>query len=299
MDEQELQDFKKAGQIAAQVREYGKSLIVEGAKVVDILDKIEEKIIQLGGDIAFPAQISINQIAAHYCSLENDSTIVNSSDVVKLDVGVHINGMIGDTATTVNLDGKYKDLLDASESALNEALKKIKPGVCVGEIGKIIQENISKKGFQPIKNLSGHGLGKFQIHTSPTMPNIELKLSSKLKEGMTVAIEPFATNGQGKIQEGGMATVFSQINEKPIRSPMTREVFQKIKSYNGLPFTTRWLTKEFGEGKTRFALNELLKVGNIYGHAPLVEVKKGIVSQHEHSLIVTKDGCIITTKLDD
>ncbi len=299
MDEQEIQDFIKAGEIAAKAREYGKSLIVEGAKVVDILDKIEEQIIKLGGGIAFPAQISINQIAAHYCSLENDTTTIKSSDVIKIDVGAHVNGFIGDTALTVNLDGKYKDLVDASKIALMNALEEIKPGIPIGEIGKVIQETISKNGFQPVRNLSGHGLGKFQIHTSPTMPNIELTVSAKLKEGMTIAIEPFATDGQGKIQEGGLTTIFSQVNEKPVRSPFTREVFQKIKSYNGLPFTTRWLTKEFGEGKTRFALKELLKVGNIYGHAPLVEVKKGIVSQHEHSLIVTKDGCIITTKLTD
>lgn len=299
MNEQEINDFKKAGEIAAIARDYGKSLIIEGAKVIDILDKVEEKIISLGGGIAFPAQISINHIAAHYCSEEDDETTIKKEDVVKLDVGAHVNGFIGDTATTVNLDGKYKELLSASETALNTAIKKIKSEIKTGELGKVIQETITSFGFRPVKNLSGHGLGKYQIHTKPNMPNISLEESPIIKEGMTLAIEPFSTNGVGSIQEGGIATVFSHIDNKPVRSQITREVFEKIKSYNGLPFTTRWLSREFGVGKTKLALRELEKVGNIYGHPPLTEVGKGMVSQHEHSMIITKDGAIITTKLND
>lgn len=299
INSEDFNDFKKAGLIAGKARDYGASLIKEGEKIVDILDKVEEKIISLGGGIAFPAQISLNQIAAHSCDTYEDENLIKENDVVKLDVGAHVNGFIGDTATTVNLSGEYKDLMNASQKALENALKEVKPEMPVGLIGKKIQETIQDLGFKPVRNLSGHGLGKYQIHTKPTMPNIFLEESQKLKVGQTIAIEPFSTNGQGSIQEGGQATVFSHIDNKPVRSPITREVFKKIQSYNGLPFTTRWLTKEFGIGKTRFALNELLKVGNIYGHAPLTEVGKGMVSQHEHSMIVTEKGKIITTKLDD
>ncbi|MGE0793105.1 MAG: type II methionyl aminopeptidase [Candidatus Woesearchaeota archaeon] len=299
MNEQDIKDFKKAGQIAGKARDYGASLIKEGEIVVEILNKVEEKIYELGGEIAFPAQISLNTIAAHSCDTSEDKTLIKSSDVIKLDVGVHINGFIGDTARTINLDNSYKELLKASETALNNALKQVTVGISTGDIGKTIQETITSFGFQPIKNLSGHGLGKYQIHTEPKMPNIFQPFSSKLKENQTIAIEPFATNGAGAIQEGGAPTVFAQIAEKPIRSNITREVFKKIQSYNGLPFTTRWLSKEFGIGKTRFALNDLQKIGIIHGYAPLSEINKGIVSQHEHSMIVTDKGPIITTKLDD
>jgi methionyl aminopeptidase len=299
MNEQDLKDFKKAGIIAAKARDYGKLLIKEGEEIVQILDKIDEKIISLGGGIAFPSQISINQIAAHQCDTYEDKNIIKSEDVLKIDVGAHVNGFIGDTATTVNLSGEYKELMNASEKALNNALKEVKPEMPVGLIGKKIQETITDLGFKPIKNLSGHGLGQYQIHQKPTIPNIFLEESQKLKVGMTIAIEPFSTNGAGSIQEGGQATVFSHIDNKPVRSPITREIFKKIQTYKGLPFTSRWLTKEFGVGKTRLALNELIKVGNVYGHAPLVEIKKGLVSQHEHSMIVTEKGKEITTKLDD
>lgn len=299
MNEQDFKDFKKAGQIAAKARDYGAKLITNNKKIVEILDAVEEKIISLGAGIAFPAQISLNQVAAHSCANYEDETHINESDVVKLDVGAHINGFIGDTATTVNLDGKYKELMNASTMGLNNALKQVKSGISTGEIGKTIQETITSLGFQPIQNLSGHGLGKYQIHTEPKMPNIFQPSSPKLFDNQTIAIEPFATNGSGAIQEGGIPTVFSQINDKPIRSPITRQVFEKIKTYDGLPFAFRWLSKEFGIGKTRFALNELQKLDVIYGHPPLTEIAKGIVSQHEHSLIVTDKGSIITTKLDD
>lgn len=297
MNDQDLQDFKKAGFIAGTARDYGKSLMKEGVLVVDVLDKVEEKIKSLGGGIAFPAQMSLNHVAAHTCSEANDETVIKASDVIKLDVGAHVNGLIGDTALTVNLDNQYKELLDASKKALNEALKVVRPGIEVGEIGQVIQSTILDCGFNPVRNLSGHGLGRFQIHTSPTIPNIPLQNSRKLNNGDTIAIEPFATDGKGSITESGAPTIFSVDHIGSVRSPIARQVLDRIKTYSGLPFASRWLTREFGVGKTRLAIRELTRAGIIYGHPALPEVTKGIVSQHEHSLYVS-DKPIITTKLD-
>lgn len=294
-DKQE-KDFIKAGKIAAKARDYGVSLITEGALVVDILNKVEDFIQSQGAGIAFPAQISLNTIAAHACSDADDTTVIQASDVVKLDVGAHVNGMIGDTARTVNLSGEYDDLLKASRLALEEASKLFTPGTATGEIGAVIQETISGMGFAPVRNLSGHGLGPFQIHTSPSIPNVAIEESPVLQEGMTVACEPFATNGKGAIQDSGEATVFSFLQARPIRSPIARQVLKRIQSYNGLPFTTRWLSKEFGVGKTRLALKELTRAGIIHGHPPLKEIGDGLVSQHEHSFMV-RDKPLVSTKV--
>ncbi|MCF7798556.1 type II methionyl aminopeptidase [Candidatus Woesearchaeota archaeon] len=294
----EEEKFLLAGKITGQARDYGKSLIKEGALVVDILNDVENFILKKGAGIAFPAQISLNTVAAHACSDEQDETVVASDDVVKLDVGAHIDGHIGDTALTVNLSGEYKELLAASKAALTKASKLFTPGMRVGEIGRVIQDEITAKGFSPVRNLSGHGLGLYQIHTAPQIPNIYLNNSLELAEGMTVACEPFATNGKGAIAESGDATVFSFVGKKPVRSPFAREVLKRIESYNGLPFTTRWLSKEFGVGKTKLALKELGKVGIIHGHPPLKEIGNGMVSQHEHTFLV-KDAPVITTKSDD
>ncbi len=290
--------FKRAGQIAGKARDYGKSLLTEGAVVRDVLDKVENFILKQGAGIAFPAQISINTFAAHSCSDEQDETIVASDDVIKLDVGAHINGFIGDTAVTVNLSDKYKELSNASKEALVQASKLFTPGTAVGEIGRVIQDVIMEKGFSPVRNLSGHGLGLYQIHTNPQIPNIYLRDSIKLTENMTVACEPFATNGKGAVAESGMPTVFSFLGKRPVRSAFAREVLKKIETYNGLPFATRWLSREFGIGKTKLALRELERVGIIQGHPPLKEIGNGLVSQHEHSFIV-RDTPVVSTKTDE
>lgn len=287
-----------AGNLAHRALLHGKSLMVEGALVVDVLDSVESFIKENGGGIAFPAQISVNSIAAHQCSPLNDPTVIGFSDVLKLDVGAHIDGYIGDNALTVNLDNNFKELVDASKKALLAASTMFTPGTPVGEIGGVIQDTIMDLGFSPVRNLSGHGLGVYDIHTFPSIPNIRLSDSNELKEGMHVACEPFATDGKGAIAEGGAPTVFTLQVPRPTRSPIARQVLTKIKTYGSLPFASRWLEKEFGSAKTRLALSELQKNGSLISHPPLREIGKGLVSQHEYSFIV-KDKPIITTKVDD
>ena len=160
MDEAEIEKIKKAGNIAAQTLEYGKNLIKKDASLLQVLDKIEEKIEELGAKPAFPAQISCNHLAAHFCPDEDD--IIFSDQLACLDVGVHVDGYIGDNAVTVDLSGKNENLVKASKEALDNAISVVKPGVTLTEIGKAIQDSIQKYGFAPVRNLSGHGLGKFE-----------------------------------------------------------------------------------------------------------------------------------------
>lgn len=288
----------KAGHIAGKAREYGKNLIKEGVETTSILDKVEDFIASKGAGIAFPAQISINSVAAHQCSDDDDRTTIEASDAVKLDVGVHIDGFIGDTAVTVNPDRRYDDLLAASRNALKNASSMFRPGTKVGEIGEVIQETITDHGFSPVRNLSGHGLGQFEVHTTPSIPNVKLDKSATLEEGMTVACEPFATDGKGEVGESGQATIFSPKARKQVRSKFGREILKTINGYNNLPFTTRWLTRIHGRGKALFGLKELKRAGAIHPHPPLKEVNKGMVSQHEHSFIVG-DKPTVTTDIDD
>ena len=97
-----MEDWIKAGEIASKAREYGKELIKVGVSHLDVTEKIEAKILELGGGIAFPTQISINNLAAHYTALLGNDFDFKEGDVCKLDLGVHINGAIGDTAVTVD-----------------------------------------------------------------------------------------------------------------------------------------------------------------------------------------------------
>lgn len=298
MNDEQKRDAILAGSIAGRARDFGASLIQEGASVREILDRVEGFIKDQGAGIAFPAQISLNQVAAHACSDAKDETCIAQTDVVKLDCGAHVNGMIGDTAITVNLSGEYKELIEASKKALAAVTSLFTPGRPTGEIGRVIQETISDLGFSPVRNLSGHGLGQYDIHTFPSIPNIALPDSPILKEGMHVACEPFATSGKGLIHEGGEATVFTQVATGRVRSQFARQALTLLQEYKGLPFAARWVQNELGYGKAKLALGELQRAGIIQGHPPLKEVSGGMVSQREHSFIVG-DKPIATTKLDD
>ena len=288
MDKEEIEKLKKAGKIAAQIREYGKGLVKKDSSMTQVLDKIEDKIFELGAKPAFPAQISCNHLAAHYCPDEEDKTIF-SDQLVCLDVGVHVDGFIGDTAVTIDLSGKYNDLIKAAEEALDNAVKIIKPGVTLSEIGKVIQETINNQGFAPVRNLSGHGLGKYEIHTKPNIPNFENGDNTKIEPGMVFAIEPFASTGAGIVQDSGIATVFELSIKKPVRTSITRQVLKEIENYDNLPFTTRWLTRKFG-AKAKFALREMEQLDMLHAYPPLADKDKGMISQAEHSILVDDKG---------
>ena len=296
MDADEIEKYTQAGKIAAEALDYGKKLVKRGSLMVDVLDKIEQNVLDLGAGLAFPAQISCNHIAAHYCPEEDDKTAF-SEQLVCLDVGVHVDGFIGDTAATIDLSGKYGNLIKAAEDALSNAIKIIEVGTTLGEIGKTIQETIQKYGFAPVRNLSGHGLGKYEVHTKPSIPNFDNKDKTKIEKGMVFAVEPFASTGAGVVQDSGNATVFELTAKRPVRSPTTRQVLQEIESYNGLPFTTRWLTRKFG-ARAKLALREMGQLGMLYAHPPLADKDKGIISQAEHTILIDNEGkAIILTKM--
>ncbi|MEK6963746.1 MAG: type II methionyl aminopeptidase [Nanoarchaeota archaeon] len=297
MDKESYDSFVKAGHIAAEALAFGQKKVKIGASLREVCDAVEQKIKALGGEIAFPAQTSLNHVAAHNCPPPEDDTVYKEGDVVKLDIGAHINGYVADNACTINL-GAYDDLVKASRDAVNAAIRILEPGLPVCKIGKVIEEAITSYGFEPIRNLCGHGLGKYRVHTSPTIPNYDNGDPTPLKEGQAIAIEPFASTGSGMIHESGQATVFMQINKKPIRSPIARNIQKEIEAYQGLPFTTRWLTQKFSLGNVKLALLELKKIGNIREYPPLPEKNGGMVSQAEHSIII-KDKPVVITKRDE
>lgn len=298
--EELLPSYRKAGKIAAEALKLGASMITPGAKVVDILDAVENHIRKLGGVPAFPAQISINEVAAHFCPDDTDETLLQVGDLVKLDCGAHVDGCVGDNAVTIDLseNAKHTDLIAASREARDAAIKKVHAGITPHEIGSIVHEVIASYGFEPIRNLSGHGVGQFIIHTSPSVPNYPNNDQNPIEADHVIAIEPFATTGQGLIYNGSNPTVFAQAGRGRPRSQMAREVLKQIETYGGLPFTTRWLTRKLGEGKTRFGLRELERIGAIVSYPPLPEKGGGLVAQSEHTVLV-RDKPIIFTQLDD
>jgi len=284
-----------AGKIAQEVKKWIKPQVKKGILLLDIAEKIESKIIELKGKPAFPTNLSINEIAAHYTPAHNDET--KAHGLLKVDFGVHINGYISDTSFSVDLEDSQenKKLIEASEKALEEAKKTIEKGTPTNKIGKAIEEAIESYGFSPIINLSGHQIEQYNLHAGISIPNIDDKRTTEIAPGL-YAIEPFVTHGAGKVKDGKPSGIYSLIDYKNIRNPSAREILEYIaEEYVELPFCSRWIIKKFGT-KALVALNQLEQNGNLHHYAQLVEVGKGIVAQSEDTILIEEDGKkIITT----
>ncbi len=295
MNEQYKQNFIRAGAIAKQVRAFGKSLIKPGVSYNEIIAQIQKKIIELGAHAAFPPQIALDAVAAHFLP-QPGYDIVFSKEVVKLDIGVCVNGAIGDCAVTVDLSGEHQALIDAVEAALLNAEQIIKVGLPIREIGKVIAKTISSYGLKPVKNLSGHGLGYYQVHRPPTIPNYDDNSNAVIQPGMTFAIEPFATNGRGLIYEGQNPTIYSFVADRPVRSDLARRVLSTIKTFHGLPFAIHdLLSNGLNLAEVKVGLTELHIAGVILGYPPLIDEGSGLVAQAENSVLVDPKGNVLIT----
>jgi len=290
-----LEEYRKAGKIASEVREWSKSLIKPGAKALEVADAIEEKVKDKGAGIAFPVNVSLNEVAAHYTPFAGDTLEFKESDLVTIDLGAHVDGYIADTAYTLDLSGENQDLVDASIAALDAAISTVRAGVSVSEIGEAIENEIKSRGFKPIENLTGHQLENYDLHAGISIPNIKVPFDKKLEEGMVLAIEPFATNGRGRVIEGSRTEIYSFLRSAPTRLSEGKKVMELAEERLGLPFPERWF-KELNQFKLKMALRELTKRDAIHGYPVLQEAEKGLVSQAEHTMIVESDGCEVTTK---
>lgn len=287
------QDWIKAGKIAGEALQYAKSIAKPGINLLELADNVELKIVELGGQPAFPVNLSLNHIAAHYAPVLKETIVLKETDVLKIDVGVHVNGAVGDTALTVGPD---KELIKASEEALKAAIREAYAGNEVRKIGRAIQETIQSLGYSPIKNLSGHGLGRYMIHSGKTIPNYDNGDKRVLEDGETIAIEPFATDGEGMVIESAASNIYRLQRVKPVRDMNARKVMKFVEeNYKTLPFARRWVEREVTNSSLAFML--LVREGVLHSYAQLKEQSDGMVSQAEHSLIIG-DKSIVTTKVD-
>ncbi len=282
--------------MAGVVREYGCSLVMKDALAVEIAEKVDKKIQDLGGKPAFPVNISINDIAAHWHPLLNDKTVINENDYVKIDVGVHIDGYIGDTARTVRVAGK-DDLIICSEKMLEKAISMFKPGTTIGEIGEAVENVCIGFGFKPIRNLTGHSIGRYDIHAGTIIPNIKNDSKYQLREGEVYGVEPFCTAGNGFVKDSGKPMILRWIVDRPTRMVEARKILEMARTnFERLPFAKRWIQKRFSPLKVELALRELINSNALYGYEPLKEVSGKPVAQTEHTIIV-KEKPVVTTCL--
>ena len=291
LDEEKYEKHREAGEIVTQVRAEAVDRIEVGASHLELAEWVEGRIRELGGKPAFPMNISVDEEAAHATpGVDDDETF--GEEMINVDIGVHVDGWIADTAITVDLSGQ-DELLEASAEALDAAIEMIEPGIDTGVLGDVIGRTIEGYGFNPIVNLTGHGLGHWEQHTTPNIPNRKVSQGVELAVGDVVAIEPFATDGGGKVTEGSDEEIFALESEGSIRDRNARQVLERVtEEYRTLPFATRWLDAD----RTGMALRRLKRQDIVHVYPVLKEEEGCYVSQKEHTVIVTEDGCEVTTR---
>ena len=305
----ELDSYIKAGKIASDVRNRAVKLIKNGTAIIDLVEFVEEEILKSGAGISFPCNVSVNEITAHYTSPVDDKNKIVTGDLVKLDLGAEVNGYISDTAITImapgdNLEDLYDEetlevnqkIIDASADALEAAISTVWAGVEISKIGEAVEDAIHAYNLNPITNLTGHSLEHFNLHAGISIPNYNNGSNVKLEEGQVVAIEPFATNGIGIVEDTPGSYIFSFMKNKPFRMKHDEKVLKYIQeNHTYLPFASRWLTKNFNKNRLNASMRNLSRSMAVYPYHPLKEKTNSWVSQKEHTIIVEEDGRTVTT----
>jgi methionyl aminopeptidase len=294
----QIDDYVKAGKIASEVRELAREKDWVGKTLYEICETVESEIKSRGGKCAFPVNASLNEFAAHYTAEPDDPKVLSNTDLIKIDLGVQINGFIADTAVTVSYDPEFEVLVDAAEEALKNAMAMVKEGVKASDIGRTIEKTVKQYGFLPIANLSGHSLEQYTIHAGKSIPNIWSIGSFSLSSKEAYACEPFVTTskGLGFVREGKIRNIFGLISRKKIKNNAANKLLDYIwENFSTLPFALRWITKEWDQKEAKSLLDELIKNKIVRAYPVLIEANEQRVAQAEHTFIPTETGAIVTT----
>jgi len=297
-DQEAIEKFHLSGKILRESREELKPLIQENMPIIEVCEKAESLIKQKGGKPAFPCNVSINEVTAHYTSPPNDSTKIPENSVVKVDMGVHVDGYVTDTAFTVCFNPEHMTMVLAAQDGLQAAIDTIHADMSTSTIGTIIEKTIRNRGFKPISNLTGHSVGRYLIHAGTSIPNIKQFTLTKVKNGQIYAIEPFSTllEAVGRVENHPKKTIFRLIKNKKTQNPYAQKLLKYIdKNFKTLPFAERWLKDVVPSNQHNQAFNNLIKSKAISGYPILVEVSGKTVCQAEHTILVEKDGCEVLT----
>ncbi len=292
-------DSVKAGKIAARVLREISEMAKPNEKLIRLCSHAEKKIVEYGGKPAFPTNVCVNNIAAHRTSPDSDSSTIPEFGLVKLDIGVHVNGHIADTALTVDIDGSLEGFVAATEDALKEALELLRPDSFLGDLGKRIEKVIKAYGLRPIRNLGGHNITRFNLHAGKTVPNVTMRGTPKVEVGEYYAIEPYATSGSGKVIETDHIYIFSNVLDAKPMEGTTEKLRQYLRErYGPLPFAIRWVKTKDEKVDVLSEFRMLLKHKAISGNPMLIEKSDRPVSMSEHTVFVSEHGPIVLTESD-
>lgn len=300
MSGEALGKYREAGRIAAEVREEMRRYVKEGMLIVDVCERAEALIRELSGKPAFPCNVSINEIAAHYTSPPEDKAVIPKGAIVKVDIGVHVDGYLADTATTVCFNPQYHDMVKTAEEALRRGIEIIKDGLSTSQFGATVEKLIRERGFKPVSNLTGHMISRFLVHAGKSLPNVSHMFGFKLRKGQVFAIEPFVTeiDSVGRVREGKIVTIFRFNKKKSLKDVYSKKLFSFIeKNFRTLPFCERWLRNVVPNQHFSTAFRNLLSLKCLFGYPIFIEASNKMVAQAEHTVVIKENGCEVLTEL--
>ena len=297
-DNEELEKFRLSGKILRETREEMRTQVHENMPIIDVCEKVEGLICAKGGRPAFPCNVSINEVAAHYTSSWDDASVLPKDSVVKVDFGVHIDGYINDSAVTVSLNPMYLSMVGVAEEALRVGVARIAHGVRFSDVGEQIEKTIAQYGCRPIRNLTGHKVERYTIHAGLSVPNVSGPTPGRFQTGDIYAIEPFVTlkEAAGRVEDSDQMFIFRAVRERGVRSESAKKVVEYVRrTYRTLPFASRWLYSSLGKAVVDDGFSEAVRARCISGYPVLVEASGRIVTQAEHTVIVKENSCEVLT----
>lgn len=315
---QQVQEMREAAEVHRQVRTWAQSWIKPGLSLMLMTDRIEKKLNELIGKDgivrgqAFPTGCSLNHVAAHYTPNTGDEkVVVTYDDVMKVDFGTHINGRIVDCAWTVAFNPMFDPLLQAVKEATYEGIKQAGIDVRLGDIGAAIEEvmeshevEINGKVYpvKSIRNLSGHNIAPYTIHSGKSVPIVKGGEQTKMEEGEVFAIETFGSTGRGFVNEDLECSHYMMVpgaEVMQLRSEKAQQLLKHIhKSYKTLAFCRKWLDRD-GYDRHLMNLNRLVDEGAVNKYPPLVDIKGSYTAQFEHTIYLGPTAKEILSKGND
>jgi len=199
----ELEKMRASGQLVGQVLSHLRTLVAPGVTTMEI-DRAAEKMIRDAG--ALPTFKGYNGFPYSICASVNEQIVhgfpsnyrLQEGDIFSIDVGVTLEGFVGDTAATVPVGKASEDrlkLIRVTEECLERAIEQCRPGKHLGDIGWAVQEHAEANGYSIVRDYVGHGIGR-RMHEDPQIPNYGRPgLGQKIKAGYVFAVEPMVNLG--------------------------------------------------------------------------------------------------------
>ncbi len=296
----DFEKIKEAGILCKELKKKAKNIIKEGVSYLEVIEFVEKEIETKNFKPAFPTTICANNIAAHFTIYDEDLKF-KKGDVIKLDFGISNDGWIVDNALTIEIStNKSESQIKANEKGLRKLLDFIEIDLELREIGKFIQNYAKERGFETIKNLSGHEIKRNNLHAGLNIPNNENGDKRKISDNSILAIEPFFSKTTSKVISSGNSNILHLKHNKNVRDRIAREVLNYIKKeFPYLPFSKRWLLKKFDKRKINYAINLLKKEDIIYEYPILKSDDNSIITQFEETLVFKNKKKYIITNLEN